>query len=212
MAGYFMDAALILAGVISAFEDEHNKERKDRAHDLAHSLQDISERIHSTYTSVLDLLSKGSSDIAIWKAAISDKGIQTINKEIKYFEEFQVPNMNITESNIFLMRKLELRTQGFLTSIKSTLPPVAEIKAAMGTFDDLVKNGEITKEKAEQGKQKVLAEYHGIDIQLPSLPSNRSIYDELHQRDVTTKVYMGGDPSFEDTEKWVISIEDGSAK
>ncbi|KAH9485836.1 hypothetical protein JR316_0002751 [Psilocybe cubensis] len=213
MAGIAVEVGLLLAGLIASSQEEKNTNKRDRLSDLGNTLQDMSARLRGTYESAEALLPKDESEVVIWKAAISEKGVITISKAIHNFSDFLFPSANLNTISIadlfyrrFLMRKLEIQVQGILACVKKALPPVTEIRTALGTFDDLVKSGEISKEKAEQAKQKVLAEYRSVDIQLPILPSNQTIYDELHQRDVTTKVYMDEDPSLADTEKWLSTI------
>lgn len=125
------------------------------------------------------------------------------------------------------MRKLELQAQGVLASIKEAISSVSKLKISLSTYDDLAKSGTITKSQASQARQKVLSEYPSVEIQVcscmmhnlmssivdslffgkpPNLPSNQTIFEELRQRDIATKVYMDEDPSLESTEKWLTTI------
>ncbi|PPQ87123.1 hypothetical protein CVT25_000942 [Psilocybe cyanescens] len=202
------------AGVIAASQQEKNTNRKDRSCDLAHSLQDISERVRETLETAQGLLPSDDVNILIWKKAISEKSSQTISDAMGSLRSFAFPLTKLdSEVSIpelfyrrFLMRKLELQAQGVLASIKEAISSVSKLKISLSTYDNLAKSGTITKSQASQARQKVLSEYPSVEIQPPNLPSNQTIFEELRQRDIATKVYMDEDPSLESTEKWLTTI------
>ncbi|KIM36049.1 hypothetical protein M413DRAFT_321415 [Hebeloma cylindrosporum] len=106
----------------------------------------------------------------------------------------------------FLMRKLELQLQALLACINEALPAVSGLQIVLSTYEDLARSGTITQSQAEDAKQKVFSQHPSVDLQPPNLPSNKTIFEELRQRDITTKVYMDEDPTLELTEQWLATI------